>query len=144
MAAHSALGTLQYTDTAATAFTDIGEIIKFGGPKVKVNPVKTTHLASANQAHEYIAGFADGGEVAATINFKRADSTTLYGFYRTNKTMRVRYNDTTTLTGATTGSKWDFTAFWTEFGDETPEDDRITTTVNWKISGKPSFTAGSG
>lgn len=127
-------------ETSFTSLTSIGEVISITGPNIAPSSVKTTHLASTNAADEFTPGFADPGTVSTRLNMIKADLNTIYGFYRTLKGCMVMFGDGASTS---TGSRWTFNAFWTELGNEVPENDRVTTDVTWKISGKPGFTTGT-
>ncbi len=127
--------------TSYSSLTSLGEIISISGPNMSVSAIKGTHLASTDAAEEYIPGFADGGTVTTRMNMVKANVSTLYGFYRTAKGLMVMFNDSTS--GSTVGSRWTMNAFWTELGNEVPENDRVTLDITWKITGKPAFTTGT-
>lgn len=125
-------------ETSYTNLTSIGQVISITGPNIAPSAVKTTHLLSTNQADEFTPGFADPGSVTTRLNMVSANLNTLYGFYRTLKGCMVMFGGDGA--SSSTGSRWTFNAFWTEIGNDCPENDRVTTDVQWKISGKPGFT----
>jgi len=83
------------------------------------------------------SGLRDAGEISITLIWKEGDSDqqTLRADYDSdiNKHYRVEYPGGTTV---------EFTGHITGWGKAVPKDDKITRTVRFKISGKPSVTAG--
>jgi hypothetical protein len=143
MATHSYLGQVLVGATSTTSYTSltsVGQVISISGPNISVSVVKTTHLASSNAADEFIPGFADGGTINTRMNFVKADTNTLYGYYRTMKGIMVMFNDGA---NSSVGSRWTFDGFISEFGNEVPENDRITADITIKVTGKPAFTTAS-
>lgn len=79
----------------------------------------------------------DAGELAVEMEFD-ADGTaetTLYGDVEneSNQSYRLTFPDNTTF---------DFSGFITEWGRATPQEERITRMVKFKLSGEPTLTAG--
>lgn len=145
MATHSYLGQVLAGTTGQTAYsnlTSLGQILSITGPNISITSVETTHLGSTNAAKEFIPGFADGGTISVRMNFVKGNTTTLYGYYRTMKGIMIMFNDSSDAV-TTTGSRWTFDGFFTEFNNEVPADDRITADVTVKVTGKPAYTAGS-
>ncbi len=140
MATHSYLGILQVDASGSGAWGDVGQCIKITPPKIKVTASKTTHLASTQATDTFIPGFITPGEVQVELNMTSAMIVQMLSYIRVMKNWRVRYNDGTT---PTSGSVWTFAGFWTEFGDEVPENDRITTTMTVTVSGPETFVAGT-
>ncbi|WHI52984.1 phage tail tube protein [Microbulbifer sp. MLAF003] len=84
------------------------------------------------------SGLRDAGEVSITLIWNESDSgqQALRADYDsdTNKYYQIEYPEGTTV---------EFTGHITGWGKAVPKDDKITRTVKFKISGKPTVTAGS-
>ncbi|WP_444907876.1 phage tail tube protein [Microbulbifer sp. SSSA008] len=84
------------------------------------------------------SGLRDPGEASITLIWKESDSgqQALRSDYDSdsNKYYKVEYPEGTTV---------EFLGHITGWGKAVPKDDKITRTVKFKISGKPSVTAGS-
>jgi hypothetical protein len=111
----------------------IGEVLNITAPQISVEPIETTHLTSSNAFKEFIPGFGDGGEISLTINYAKAQLSTLYGLIRTVASFTLTFADSSTWTGS---------AFLTALsGGEVEEDNRVTCEITLKVTGKPTFTA---
>lgn len=108
------------------------QITNFNVGGIQISAIETTHLASSNAFKEFLPGLGDGGELSFTINYIKAQMTSLYALARTVSAFTLTLSDGSTLTGS---------GFFTSLGLAAPEDDRITQDVTVKITGKPTFTA---
>lgn len=113
-------------------YTALAEVMDISGPNGTVGDVDITHLLSSNVAKDYIPGFHDGGTVSFTMRFNAANLATMYGFIRSSKYWRITCSN---------GSKWDFYGHINGYGTEVPLEEDITQTFQFKLSGKPTFTA---
>src|SRR4051794_10746769 len=81
---------------ASTTWTTIGKLADVEPPENEVADIKTTHMQSANHAHEYQAGLIESGMCKASIHFVATNQTTLNGLLRAPKGYRVVFSDGTT------------------------------------------------
>lgn len=114
-----------------SGYVSILEITDIGGPSMTVDDVDTTHLLSANQFKEFLAGFGDGGVVTLEANYVKTQVTLLYGFIRQSRAWRIVFSD---------ASKWDFNGHINAIDTSNPLEEEVTFTFSIKISGKPVFT----
>lgn len=122
--------------TPTEVFTAIGHVTNIGGPSLSKEAYDVTTHGSPDQYREFIPGLKDGGEVSLDLNYDPAvhdpvplgfDDTTLSNY-------ELEFPD---------GSLFEFTAFLMDFEPEAPHDDKLSLSLTFKVSGKPTFTAGS-
>lgn len=112
-------------------YTDIAEVTAIGGPQITVADVDVTHLLSANQFKEFLAGWGDGGVLQCEANFTPAQLATLYGQIRVTKAWRMLFSN---------GSKWDFNGHLNALNTDNPLEEEVSMPFSIKITGKPVFT----
>ncbi len=144
MATTTYLGTLQY-DSGGGVYVDVGQIVDFTSHVAEVTDVKTSHLASTSATHEYLPGFIEPGTVSFTLNFVKTDYTTLHGHLlaRQTRNYKIRLNDGST---ASNGSNTVFLGYVKSLGKGQLSTDAtapIQATGSLKVSGVPTYTAGS-
>lgn len=115
-----------------SGYTTCLEVSKVGIPKVTYDEVKVTHYLSANNLHEFIAGWGNGNEVQVEANYVKAEMTSLTAIQGVLKTWKITLPDTST---------WIFGGFVKEVDGEIPNEDKIMTKFTIKVTGKPTFTA---
>jgi hypothetical protein len=125
---------LEYSNIDSGSFLEICDIIDLDGPSIEVTSVEKTHLQSPDCFKEFMAGFGDGGEVTFRINTNSVNMTILYGMLRESFDWRITHPDEQ--------GTWEFEAFITALGGgDVPEDDRVTSEVTLKVSGKPVYAS---
>jgi hypothetical protein len=62
-----------------TAGTEVAEVISITPPSSKITSIQTTNLSSDDQAHTFMAGFEDAGEITFQCNFTTAAWNALNG-----------------------------------------------------------------
>ncbi len=124
---------------SSPTFAEIANVTSISGPSITRNTYDVTAHDSTGEYMEFIGGLKDGGEVTFDLNFDPDEAThqTLIGYL--DDTVARDYQVTLPDDAAT----FDFSAFMTSFGLELPTDDKITASVTFKITGKPSLTVGS-
>ena len=138
---HSALFKIENEDSPQV-FTTIGEINSIGMPSISRDTIDATHSESPDKWREFIAGLKDGGEVSAELNFVpgSAGTTLLLGQLDNDAPSVCKI----TLPMFTPAYVWTFDAFLTGFDPgDAPVGDKMTATVTFKITGKPTLAAGS-
>lgn len=119
-------------DGGGGSYVELGEVQSISGPTITWDATEITHLTSDNAFKEYLSGLGDSGSVSLVLNYKTSESTRLYALSRTTKGLRVTFPD---------NSDWDFNGFPTSFGTESPFNDRITQSVEFKLTGKAVYSA---
>ena len=124
------------TSTGPDVWLKIGEQMKLKLPSIKVDTVDATHSESPDGFREYIPGLADGETAGFDVNYYGGDASiaTLLTYLRTTVTARVVLPN---------GYIWNFTGIMTSFGGEAPEDGKMTASVEFKVTGKPTLVAPS-
>lgn len=116
-------------------FTQIAEVTSLPLPKEEGTEVEATHLNSPNKMREYIAGLADGGELAFECNFIPTDESqsAMRALRRSgvSTNFKVEFLDGTTCT---------FTAFVKSWDAGTATADAvITATITLKLTGDATW-----
>lgn len=116
------------------AFTTIdGEFRLSQPPGYSRDAIDASHTASPDQFREYIAGMMDAGEVQGELNFVPAVSDAIVALIVAGK-----QNYQILFPGVAT---WTFAAICTNYQVSTPFDDKMTASVTFKVSGKPTLAA---
>lgn len=141
---HSYTSKISYSSTGSS-YTDITDCRLITPPNMEVGDVDTTHLESASAAKEYIAGWLEGGEVPFEIHFHKTQFDTI----RTIFTGRTTYYWKITLpliSGESTPSSFVIQGHVKSFGFSeisSDSDDTLRVPITVKVTGLPTFTAGS-
>lgn len=114
----------------------IAEVVSITPPQLSRDAIDATHSQSPEKWREFIPGLRDGGEVTLEVNFIPAGigTTQILNTFNSDDPVNARINfpDSPVTT-------WTFTAFITSFEPDAPFDDKMSATVTFKLSGKPSF-----
>lgn len=114
------------------------EIVKLGGPGMKMDMKEVTNMASPSTYKEFIAGLREGGDITFEANYIPKDATQL----NTQADLNAGVLSTWSLNmpgvpGATNTGIWMFSGYVASLAPVYPLDDRITVTGAIKITGKP-------
>jgi len=136
--------TLEYDiDNAGDDYVAVGDIIAVTPPSISFGSAETTVLDSANAFKEYIASWGDGGDISFTIRFAKAQLAALYALVRVTYYWKIKFP----LVGSeSTESEWLAQGFITAIDTSegsAESDDVFDVDVTIKVTGKPTFTAGS-
>ncbi|MFD5297221.1 phage tail tube protein [Streptomyces mutabilis] len=139
MAGLDAFGTkLQRGDGAATeVFTDIANVTNITPPSIERETYDVTAHDSPDAWREFIGGLKDGGEVEIELNYDPREHDSLVTDFGDTEPRNYKI-----LFPGTLGS-WSFAAIMSGFESEAPHDDKLSATVTFKVSGKPTITAGA-
>lgn len=122
--------------TSSESFTAIAEVNSISGPNISVETFDTTSLDTTGGYRTFAASFIDGGEVSLEMNF------TLDGYDDLLAVLNARaarnYQIVLSDTGATT---FEFSAICDGLGLAVPNDDKVTATANFKISGEVTISS---
>lgn len=115
-------------------FTDVAEVYSITPPNFSRDTVDATHMASTEKWREFIAGLRDPGEVKIELNFEPggAAQDALIAKFTSNTASNYKI----TFPNA---EAWTFSALCTAFETEVPNDDKMTATATFKLTGKPAF-----
>lgn len=147
MAGIKAIGSKLSVDTSSTStasWQQIANLTSIGEIGIESDEIDVTTLDSTGDFKEFIGGAKDGGTVELEGNFVTdAGLTQLYTLAgsRAVKHFKVEYPLTGTQTNA---AKWEFDGYVASCKDgEKTVDGLITFSASIRVTGAPTFTAGS-
>ena len=117
-------------DGPPETFTPLAEVYDITPPSDAVDVIDTTHMQSPNATREFIIGLNDPGECSFEMNFipgSAADEK-----IQTVRAARKRVTCRITFPNAVT---WTFTGILTGYEPAAPNDDKMTATVTFKVTG---------
>ena len=131
--AQRALGT-----TLKVGSTTVGGLTSISGVEITADTIDVTTLDSDGGYREFIGGFKDGGEVSADgyMSDKGTDESTLIGMVGDEEAKECEI-------AFPNGAKWEFDGVITGFSTNAELEDAISFSITIKVSGKPTFTAGT-
>jgi predicted secreted protein len=133
----SGVGTL-FRRWDSSEWQNIAEINTVTGPGRSRDTIDVTSLQSTGGYREFIAGFRDAGTVALAMNFTRDTYELMNDDFEVDTLQNYEIvlpdPENTTI---------EFVGFVTELGLAIPTDDKITSDVTIKISGKPVINSGA-
>lgn len=128
---------LSRSDMASSAtYTAIANVTSINGPGISRNVYDVTAHDSTDSYMEFIGGLKDGGEISFDLNWDPTESTNADLFSDLDDTVPRDYR--LELPGDI--AEFDFAAILTSFEPSLPVDDKITASVTYKITGKPTLT----
>jgi predicted secreted protein len=133
----SGVGTL-FRRWNGSEWENIAEINTVTGPGRSRDTIDVTSLQSTGGYREFIAGFRDAGTCALAMNFTR----NTYELMNDDFEVDTLQNYEIVLPDAES-TTIEFIGFVTELGLAIPTDDKITSDVTIKISGKPVINSGA-
>src|SRR5688572_13363667 len=87
--------TLEYGDqstySGSSSWTAVTTIEAIEPPTPEADDIDVTHLSSADEFREFLAGWADGGEMTMTVQWDETQSVALYALFRTQRGYRVNF-----------------------------------------------------
>ena len=131
---------LSYSTTSGGTFTPIAELSEMVPPKTVVKDAEVTRYDSPGETEEFVTGYRNGGEPTFKANFLKAQYAILYGMIGTPFYWKFQFNDGTV---PTTGSVIECYGWINEMGAEVPMKEKVSCTLKMRISGLPTFTAGT-
>lgn len=123
------------TDSGST-WTEIEEVFNITPPSSSVDIIDATHMQSPGRDREFIVGLNDPGECSMEMNFVPGSATdefllTVKAAYATVK-CRVTWPNAVT---------WAFDGLMTGYEPSAPNEDKMTATVTFKVTGSIVSTA---
>ncbi|MGW3627283.1 phage tail tube protein [Streptomyces sp. NPDC000880] len=116
-------------------FTALADITNLSGPGLSRNTIDVTSHGSPNAYMEFLGGLKDAGEVSVDINYQPAVHDVLVDDF--DDTAPRNYQIVFPDTPATT---WAIKAILTGFEPSAPYDDKLSASLTFKISGKPTIS----
>lgn len=120
--------------TISGTFAAVGEVMAINGPGLARDAMEVTDMDSTDRFREFVGGLKDGGEISLDVGFdpNSDDVTDWLSDFNTNTAgyYKIVFADST---------EWGFAALLTGFEPSTPHEDKMTATVTYKLTGKPTF-----
>ncbi|PSK47977.1 hypothetical protein B0E38_06454 [Streptomyces sp. 111WW2] len=121
-------------------FAKIADVTSLNPPGLSRETIDVTSHDSPNGWMEFLGGLKDPGEVSADINYQPAEHDLLVADFddKTPRNYKIVFPD-----DDVSPTTWTFGAFLTGFEPETPYDDKASASLTFKVTGKPTITAGA-
>lgn len=127
--------------SSSEVFTDVAEVIDVDGPGYSKDTIDVSHTTSPNKYREFIDGFKDGGEVSLAMNFTQASFASLLAKYESDGL--DNFLITIPDDNYTTKPTIQISAIITGIEPKYSAEDKVTASVTFKVSGKPTYTQGT-
>ena len=120
---------------AVEVFTAIANATNISGPGLARNTIDVTAHDSPDRHMEFVGGLVDPGEVSIDVNYAPVDHDTLVADLQDEDPRNYQL-----VFPTTPAATWAFAAVMTGFEASAPYDDKLTATLTFKVSGKPTIT----
>ncbi|MFB6517439.1 phage tail tube protein [Streptomyces sp. NPDC056401] len=119
----------------AEVFSALADVTNVSGPGLSRETIDVTSHGSPDAWMEFIGGLKDGGEVSIDVNYDPANHDDLIDDFDDDapRNYQIVFPDQDTTT-------WAFKAVMTGFEPEAPYDDKLSATLTFKVSGKPTIS----
>jgi hypothetical protein len=137
--------TLEVDVAGGTTYVPLGRLKELTPPPKKRGAAETTNMSSADDYREFIPGWKEGGEPEFTLYFYDTDFATLDSLFESGATARWRMAPPV-RSGQTVPPRFVALAWIMELSppQKSVDGDNVwETNVKLKITGKPTFSAGS-
>lgn len=120
---------------AVEVFTAIANVTNVTGPGLTRSTIDVTAHDSPDNHMEFIGGLVDPGEVTFDIHYDPAQHDTLIADLEDvdPRNYQVVFPDAT-------ASTWAFAAVMTGFEPSAPVDDKLSASLTFKVTGKPTIS----
>lgn len=135
MAGINAFGT-RFQKQVDMAWEDIADITSISGPGLERDTIDVSSHQSPQAWREHIGGMKDAGEVSIDVNYDPADHDELVADLDAEEPMsyRIVFPDEDETT-------WTFQAIMTGFEPDAPHDDKLSASLSFKVTGRPSLSS---
>lgn len=137
MAGQDGFGTLLKRGDGGTPeiFTEIADPTGISGPGLSRETIDVTSHGSPDQWMEFVGGLKDGGEVSLDINYQPSLHDTLVDDFddAAPRNYQIVFPDADSTT-------WGFKAIMTGFEPDAPYDDKLSASLTFKVTGKPTLS----
>lgn len=116
-------------DNEAT-WIEVGEVYDISPPNDEVDEIDATHMQSPNRTREFIPGLIDPGEASFEQNFVPGSAADV--LIREIKGLGERVRCRITYPN---GVAWKFSGWVSGYEPAVPNDDKMTATVTWRVTG---------
>ncbi len=128
--------------SSSESFTDVAEVLSCGPPSYSKETIDTTHSLSPDKFREFIGGLRDGGEVALEMNYTQSDYAAFLATFDSDDDDQ-NYQITIPDDNYSNSPTIVFQGICTGIETEIAVEDKITASVTFKVSGKPTFNQGT-
>ncbi|MDX3235651.1 phage tail tube protein [Streptomyces sp. ME03-5709C] len=117
------------------AFTAIANATGISGPGLSRETIDVTAHDSPDQWMEFVGGLKDGGEVSLDVNYDPSEHDALVADFDDEepRNYQLVFPDPDETT-------WTFAAILTGFEPDAPYDDKLSASLTFKVSGKPTLS----
>ncbi|MFJ4987893.1 phage tail tube protein [Streptomyces sp. NPDC088732] len=117
------------------AFTAIANATGISGPGLSRETIDVTAHDSPDQYMEFVGGLKDGGEVTLDVNYNPAIHDVLIDDFDDEdpRNYQLVFPDPDETT-------WTFAAIMTGFEPDAPYDDKLSASLTFKVTGKPTIS----
>lgn len=121
---------MEISTNGGSSWTEIGEVFNITPPSSSVDIIDATHMQSPNRDREFILGLNDPGEASFELNFipGSATDTFLLGVKVAYALVKCRITWPNAVI-------WTFDGLMTGYEPSAPNDDKLTATVTFKVTG---------
>lgn len=120
-------------------FEALANVTNIAGPELSRETIDTTAHDTADAWREFIGSLKDGGEVSLDLNYDPNKHDELVADLDDAEPRSYRL-----VFPVTPAVAWTIKAVMTGFSSEAPIDDKLSASVTFKVSGKPSIGAPDG
>lgn len=117
-------------------FTAIANVTNIAGPEISRETLDVTAHNTTDAWMEFRGSLKDGGEVSIDVNYDPAEHDVLVADFEDD--LPRNYKIAFPVTPAVV---WSFAAILTGFSSEAPHDDKLSASLTFKVSGKPTIGA---
>ena len=121
-----------------TTYTTFGEVEDLVPPGGKCKDIDISYVQMTVPWRLFMAGLADGEESTFKLIFSHTNYATILANIRASNMFKILYSDL-----GSTASSVVFSGFINGIKNVVPLDDKVMVDVSIKVSGKPTFVAGS-
>lgn len=119
------------SDSSPGTYIAIANLTSIGGPSISRETIDVTAHDSPNGYMQFLGGLKDPGEVTCDANYDPAVHDALVDDLEVQGiNYRITWPDGSTCT---------FPAILTGFEPTAPHDDKLSASLTWKVTGKPTF-----
>ncbi|MEW9808598.1 phage tail tube protein [Mesorhizobium sp. ZMM04-5] len=120
----------EVSTNGGSSWTEIAEVFSITPPSDTVDVIDATHMASPNRTREFVLGLQDPGEASFEMNFVPGSASDAY--IQARKAAGVAVKCRITFPNATI---WTFDGLLTGYVPAVPNDDKMSATVTFKVTG---------
>lgn len=135
MAGLNAFGT-RFQKQVGSVWEDIADATGISGPGLERDTIDVSSHQSPQAWREFIGGMKDAGEVSIDVNYDPADHDELVSDLDADDPLsyRIIFPDDENTT-------WTFSAVMTGFEPDAPHDDKLSASLSFKVTGRPTLSS---